>query len=93
MWKRRRYEGKGRRSRRRRRRNRRKGDLVRVEQAGARVFVNGPGVGGKVFATNLRNGVEAQCSNNDAIVETNNTYSCALPCASSSVSHIAESNE
>lgn len=66
---------------------------MRVKQASAYVFVNGPGVGGKVFATNLRNGVEAQCSNNDAIVETNNTYSCALPCASSSVSRIAESNE
>lgn len=66
---------------------------MRVKQVSACVFVNGSGVGGKVFATNLRNGVEAQCSNNDAIVETNNTYSCALPCASSSVSRIAESNE
>lgn len=46
-----------------------------------------------MFATNLRNGVEAQCSNNEAIVETNNTYSCALHCASSGVSCIAESNE
>ncbi|KAI4490662.1 hypothetical protein M0804_003606 [Polistes exclamans] len=53
----------------------------------------GSRVGGKVFATNPRNGVEAQCFNNDAIVETNNTYSCALPSASPRVSCLAESNE